>query len=107
MDPIRCVMLISSAGRVTKPESPQATPAEALFMGFGEAQTAPERQLSRKKKHSSSAWMALVPQGELLLFLCFGWMWRRVGIGAHDVVKTLFLVRGQKSPDFGMRGALA
>jgi hypothetical protein len=50
MGPIRCVMLISAAGRVRTPESPQATPAEALFMDFGEAQTAPERHFSPKKK---------------------------------------------------------
>lgn len=106
MGPIRCVMLISAAGRVRKPESPEATPAVAMFMDFRRSSNcSKEAFISEKKTLQLSLHGAL--DNELLLFLCFGWMWRGVVIAPHDVVKILFLVRSQKSPDFGMKGALA
>ena len=101
MDPIRCVMLISTAGRVRKAESLQGNSAEALFLDFAGSSNLHQRgSFGAKEKAFQLSWNALVVR--LLLFVCFGWRLSRLVIGAHNVIKSLLLGRGQKSPDSGM-----
>ena len=107
MDPIRCVMLISAAGRVRKAESPEATPAEALLLNLAGKLKHSQSATCGKKEGIQLSWNALAPGCGLLRFLCFGWRLGSAVIGAHDVIESLFLGDCQKSSDFGMRGVLA
>lgn len=80
MDPIRCVMLISAAGRVRKAESPEATPAKALFLNLPGKLKRSQSATCGKKEGIPAQLECLSSRMRVTSFFV---LWMEVGIGRY------------------------